>query len=213
MKLKPQDRLPAAVLPRQNQTTKEMHIPPSQLGFDIDGVVADTTEAFIRLAREDYSITVHPENITDFAVEDCLPIPPEIIAEIFARLVNTPLAIDLRPTEGSMAVLRKLAEGSPLTFITARPDPGPIAAWLETHLGREAYSPARVVATGDHNGKTAHIRRLGLNYFIDDRHLTCNLLAAEPDITPIVYSQPWNRGRHLLASVENWAEIRQLCIP
>lgn len=191
----------------------EMHIPPSQLGFDIDGVVADTTEAFIRLAREDYSITVHPEEITDFAVEDCLPMPPGIIAEIFARLLNTPLAIDLRPTAGSMAVLKELSEKSPLTFITARPDPGPIAAWLETHLGRKAYSPARLVATGDHNGKAAHIRRLGLNYFIDDRHLTCHQLAAEADITPIVYSQPWNRGRHFLASVENWADIRKLCIP
>lgn len=189
-----------------------MHIPPSQLGFDIDGVVADTTETFIRLAREDYAITVLPEEITDFTVADCLPMPEEVIAEIFARLLNTPLEIDLRPTEDSMAVLRELAKVSPLTFITARPDPKPIAAWLEKHLGREAFSPARLVATGNHDNKATHIKRFGLRYFIDDRHLTCNQLAGEPGITPIVYSQPWNRGRHIHDSVENWADIRQLCI-
>lgn len=190
-----------------------MHIPPSQLGFDIDGVVADTTEAFIRLARENYAITVLPEEITAFTVEECLSVPPEVIAEIFALLLNAPLVIDLQPTHDSMAVLRELAKAGPLTFITARPDPKPIAAWLEKHLGREAFSPARLVATGDHDGKTAHIKRFGLSYFIDDRHLTCNQLAAEPGITPIVYSQPWNRGRHNHNSVENWADIRQLCIP
>jgi len=190
-----------------------MRISSSQLGFDIDGVVADTTEAFIRLAREDYSITVTLEEITDFTVEDCLSMPRAVIAEIFERLLNIPLEIDLKPTQGSMSVLKELALRGPLTFITARPNPKPIAAWLEKHLGREAFSPARLIATGDHDGKAVHIKRLGLNYFIDDRHLTCNQLASEPGITPIVYSQPWNRGRHSHTFVENWAEIRKLCIP
>lgn len=190
-----------------------MLIPLGQLGFDIDGVVADTTETFIRLAREDYSIAVLPEEITDFMVENCLSISGEVIAEIFARLLNTPLEIELRPIQDSMTVLREFAKSGPLTFITARPDPKPIAAWLEKHLGREAFSPARLIATGDHDGKAAHIKHLGLSYFIDDRHLTCDRLAAEPGITPIVYNQPWNRGRHIHNHVENWVEIRKLCIP
>jgi len=189
-----------------------MRIHPGQLGFDVDGVVADTAEAFIRLARDDYSIIVHPEEITDFMVEDCLPIPVKTINEIFARLLNDPLEADLRPTAGAMAVLKKLAQEAPLTLITARPNPAPISAWLERHLGRKAFQTTRLVATGDHDGKAAHIRALGLNFFIDDRHLTCNQLASEKDITPIVYSQPWNRGRHLLSSVENWADIRKLCL-
>lgn len=189
-----------------------MRIHPRKIGFDIDGVVADTTEAFIRLAREDYSITVLPEEITDFSVADCLPMPPELITEIFLRLLNTPLEIGLKPTLDSVSVLGELAEIGPLTFITARPDPKPIAAWLEKHLGKQVFSDSRLVATGDHDGKAIHIKRLGLNYFIDDRHITCDQLATEPYITPIVYSQPWNRGRHNHHSVENWADIRKLCI-
>lgn len=189
-----------------------MKINPSHIGFDIDGVVADTSEAFIRLAATDYALVIHPEELTDFLVEECLPVSPTIIAEIFDRLLRTPLAIDLKPMPHATAVLRDLAYDSPLTFITARPDPEPITAWLENHLGAAAFAQARVVATGDHDAKAPHIRRFGLNYFIDDRHLTCTGLAGEPDITPIVYSQPWNRGRHTLNSVESWQEIRALCL-
>lgn len=189
-----------------------MKINPKHIGFDIDGVVADTSEAFIRLAKEDYAIKIRPEELTDFLVEECLPISPEIIAEIFDRLLKNPLAIELKPIPQATSVLRELARESNLTFITARPDPEPITAWLENHLGAAAFAGAQIVATGDHDGKAPHIRRFGLNYFVDDRHQTCSGLASEPDITPIVYSQPWNRGRHTLNSVENWQEIRRLCL-
>ncbi|NTV12863.1 MAG: hypothetical protein HGA96_02845 [Desulfobulbaceae bacterium] len=189
-----------------------MRINPRQIGFDIDGVVADTSEAFIRLAAEDYAIKIRPDELTDFMVEECLTVSPQIIGEIFDRLLNNPLEIGLKPIPLAISVLRELAQEAHLTFITARPNPEPITAWLENHLGAAAFSKTRIVATGDHDGKAPHIRRFGLNYFIDDRHLTCSQLASEPDITPIVYSQPWNRGRHTLNSVESWPEIRLLCL-
>lgn len=189
-----------------------MKINPSHIGFDIDGVVADTSEAFIRLAKEDYSIKIRPDELTNFLVEECLNVSSEIINEIFDRLLKTPLEVGLKPIPDAIEVLQELAWESRLTFITARPEPEPITAWLEKHLGATAFAGARIVATGDHDGKAPHIRRLGLNYFIDDRHLTCDLLASEPDITPIVYSQPWNRGRHTYNSVESWQEIRSLCL-
>jgi len=195
-----------------SSTIPTMKIAPGQLGFDIDGVVADTSEAFIRLAAEDYALEIHPEELTDFLVEECLTCSPKIIAEIFDRLLNTPLEINLKPIPHAISVLRELASKAHLTFITARPVQEPITAWLETHLGEAAFSRARIVATGDHDTKAPHIRRFGLSHFVDDRHLTCNRLADEPDITPIVYSQPWNRGRHNLNSVESWPEIRRLCL-
>jgi uncharacterized protein len=189
-----------------------MKIAPGEIGFDIDGVVADTMEAFIRLAARDFSILVRPEQITDFMVEKCLDMDPRVIENIFGRLMKSPLKEGLQPISNALSVLHDLAEQAPLTFITARPDPAPIAAWLAKHLGRQIFSRARLVATGDHDGKVAHIRELGLRYFIDDRPQTCRQLAAEADITPIVFSQPWNRGRHSLPSVKNWEEVRHLCL-
>jgi uncharacterized HAD superfamily protein len=190
-----------------------MKISPHQIGFDIDGVVADTMEAFIRLADQDYAIKVLPAEITDFMVEDCLDMDPEIIDDIFTRLMVDPLGTGLKPMENAIPVLEKLSDEAPLTFITARPDHQPIHGWLKHYLSPEAFASARLVATGDHDDKAGHIKRLGLTHFVDDRTLTCHLLAREEDIIPIVYSQPWNIGTHDHFFVENWESIARLCSP
>ncbi|MCF6291089.1 MAG: hypothetical protein L3J03_08885 [Desulfobacterales bacterium] len=185
-------------------------INPAQLGFDIDGVVADTAEAFMRIARDEYGangITV--EDITEFEAEQCLDMDPKIIDAIFHRLVVEPLAADLRPMENAIPVLRELAEVAPLTFVTARPLGAPIIDWLRTMLGAEVLAGARVKAIGDHDNKARYIKKLGLDYFVDDRAETCLQLARE-EIQPIVYCQPWNRGRHNLQTVADWQAIRSL---
>jgi len=189
-----------------------MRIAPGQLGFDIDGVVADTMEAFIRLADEDHAIKVLPGEITDFMVEECLDIEPEIIDDIFSRLMLDPLGSGLVPMKNAVAILEEFAREAPLTFITARPEAGPISEWLDVHLSTAAFAGSRLVATGDHDDKAGHIRAMGLSHFVDDRAVTCNLLAKEAGITPIVYSQPWNFGRHTLHSVADWQGIKKLCL-
>ena len=189
-----------------------MKIPPNRIGFDIDGVVADTMEAFIRLADNDYKIEVSPPEITDFMVEECLNIDLDIIDDIFSRLLLDPLGSGLRPMPHSLVVLEELAQEAPLTFITARPEIKPINNWLEHHLSPGAYADIRLVATGDHDNKASHIRHMGLSHFIDDRSETCNQLALEKDICPIVYEQPWNTNKHRLTSVADWPEIKNLCL-
>jgi len=187
-----------------------LKIHPKYIGFDIDGVVADTMEAFIRLAFEEYETVVAPEEITEFQVEDCLDLDPLIVDEIFCRLLVEPGKSGLRLMAGAKDVLTEFAEYGPLTFITARPQREPIADWLAEQLGGAVYDRARLVATGEHDGKVDHIRDLGLKYFVDDRAQTCIQLSAE-GINPIVYHQFWNQGKHELPAVENWAAIRGLC--
>jgi len=189
-----------------------MKIHPEQIGFDIDGVVADTMEAFIRIADRDHSLKLRPEEITDFMVEDCLDISPEIIDEIFDRLLCDPVGAELKPMPECLPILEEMATRSSLTFITARPELEPIGTWLEKHLSMKAFAGSCLIATGDHDDKLQYIRKMGLKYFVDDRHLTCNRLALEKDIIPIVFSQPWNRGKHILHSVENWKTIGEYCI-
>ncbi|MEA3546516.1 MAG: hypothetical protein U9R66_02545, partial [Thermodesulfobacteriota bacterium] len=116
-------------------TNKEMKIHPKLIGFDIDGVVADTMEAFIRLAAEDYGVSVLPEDITRFQVEKCLDVDLDVINEIFERLLVEPEQSGLRPMDHAPAVLEEFSRYGPLTFITARPHHDPIAAWLKTTLG------------------------------------------------------------------------------
>ncbi len=187
-------------------------INPGLIGFDIDGVVADTAEAFIRLANMDYGVdNISLEDITHFEVEDCLPMETEWIEEIFSRLMVAPIESGLIPMDGAVEVLGVLADLAPLTFVTARPHRKPIALWLEQVLGKKIFENARLVATGDHDGKADYIKELGLEYFVDDRAETC-LALAEEGITPIVFHQPWNQGKHNLKTVLGWDCIRELCL-
>lgn len=186
-------------------------IDPRQIGFDIDGVVADTMEAFIRLAWEDHGInSIKPADITCYWVEECLDMDADIVEAIFDRLLHEPVTAGLRPMSGAVEVLQEIAGAAPLTFITARPQELPIAAWLKAVLGEDIFSRTRLVAMGEHDGKASYIKQQGLKYFVDDRLQTCMLLEKQ-DITPIVYKQPWNNADHHFHVVHDWNDIRQLC--
>jgi uncharacterized HAD superfamily protein len=186
-------------------------INPALIGFDIDGVVADTGGAFIRIAEEEYGInSITLDDITSFEVIDCLDVDPQIIEEIFNRLLDDPLTAGLLPMEDAIDVLHRFAEQAPLTFVTARPHKRPIARWLKHFLQPATFEKIRLVAMGVHDNKTSYIKDLGLKYFVDDRLQTCMMLARE-GITPLVYSQPWNNNGHDLPSVNSWRSIHALC--
>ena len=189
-----------------------MRIHPGSIGFDIDGVVADTMEAFIRLAREDHGVdTISPEDITDFEVKDCLEMDPTVTENIFIRLMAEPVAVGLRPMAHAIDVLREFAAVAPLHFVTARPDKEPIEEWLAKELGPEAFARVRLIAMGAHDRKATYIKDMGLSSFVDDRAQTCIALQHE-GIRPMVYTQPWNRGKHDLETVDDWMAIRSLCL-
>jgi hypothetical protein len=185
---------------------KEIH--PGSIVFDFDCVVADTMEAFSRLAMADYGILVRSEDITSFAVEQCLDVSPRIVEEIFSRLLLAPLENNLKPMPHAVTVLTDIAACAPLTFITARPDREPVDRWLAHIFPADVYAKSRLVAMGNHDGKAAYVRELGLQYFVDDRLETCVELA-EAGISPIVFAHPWNRGRHSFPSIDSWLGIKQ----
>ena len=186
-------------------------INPALIGFDIDGVVADTGGAFLRIANEEYGInSISLDDITSFEVIDCLDVDQGIIEEIFIRLLDDPLTAGLQPMEDAIPVLHRFADEAPLTFITARPHEKPIARWLKHYLQPATFEKIRLVARGVHDNKTAYIKDLGLKYFVDDRLQTCRMLANE-GITPLVYNQPWNKNGHDLPTVNDWQAIHSLC--
>ncbi|NOX24966.1 MAG: hypothetical protein GXP59_02410 [Deltaproteobacteria bacterium] len=188
-----------------------MRIDPKLIGFDIDGVVSNTSEAFLRILKQKHGIEgIKVTDITEFDVSKCLAIAPETIDEIFGILLRNPIEADLQPMPHAVTVLREIGRHAPLTLITARPEPKPIAAWLQHILGQDTFRQVRLTAMGDHDGKAEYIKKSGLKYFIDDRHQTC-LELVRHGITPLVFRQPWNEGRHNLLSVSSWREIRDLC--
>lgn len=190
-----------------------MIIPIQETGFDFDGVIADTAEAFIRLACSDYGYcNFGVEDITRFEVENCLPIPTDIVLRIFTDILNDSIATDLRPMPGAVEGITKLASATTFTIITARLLARPVYDWLDRFFPATVVTNIRVIATGDHGDKFRHIDAEGLRYFIDDRAETCKELM-EKNISSYVYSQPWNINRHNLPTVADWSDIMNLLCP
>lgn len=187
-------------------------IHPAEIGFDFDGVVADTVEAFIRIACEQHGhCGIRPEDITHFSVERCLGMEADLVESIFLQILRDSVGTGLLPMPGAVEVLGEMSGQSAVTIVTARPEAEPVHHWLQTFFPGPVWSRIRVVAMGDHDDKARHIKELGLSAFIDDRAETCMQLQ-RAGIRAIVFSQPWNRNRHDLPSVHDWSEIRSLCL-
>lgn len=190
-----------------------MTITIDNMGFDFDGVIADTAETFIRLACSEHGhcgFTL--ADITNFELENCIAMPRDLVEKIFTDIMLDSLGTGLTPIPGAVECLARFAEQSPVTIITARPLGRPVADWLDHFFTGPHRENIRVVATGDHNDKLRYIRDHGLRYFIDDRAETCIQLAKEA-INPYVFNQPWNLNRHSLPTVADWQEIRALVAP
>ncbi|MDA8162225.1 MAG: haloacid dehalogenase [Desulfobacteraceae bacterium] len=182
-------------------------ISPSEIAFDIDGVVADTMEAFLGVARNEFGIDhLRKDHITSYWLEDCLPIPAGTVKAIIGRLVDDPLGTSLRPICGAVEALLSLASRFPVTFVTARPDDMPITMWLHSILPEIPHDRLTVIATGGHALKAEVLKGLGAAYFVEDHLETCEALC-EQGIGAIVFDQPWNRGRTPYVRVNSWPEI------
>lgn len=185
-----------------------MKIKSHEIGFDLDGVIAATGETFLRLACQEFGhCSFNLEDIKDFEVEDCLAIPKEHVEQLFYSIMKDSLQCGLQPMEGAVDVITELATRAQVTIITARPLTQPVTDWLEHFFPAETCEKINLVATGDHNDKFRYIKDHKLQFFVDDRVETC-LQLAETHVTPIVYNQPWNIGRHALQNVNNWVEIK-----
>ena len=186
-----------------------MKIDPEKVAFDIDGVFADTMTLFLEIARRDFGINnIHYENITEYYLEDCLDIDPDIVTAIINNIIEGRSGIDLMPMEGAVDTLSEVGSVAPLLFVTARPRLEPIKRWVLKTLLLEP-SRIEVVATGSFEGKVEILRRRNVTYFIEDRLETCFHLQAN-NITPILFSHPWNQKPHPFHSVRNWTEIKAL---
>ncbi|RWX51832.1 hypothetical protein VU01_10757 [Candidatus Electrothrix marina] len=185
-------------------------INPALLGFDFDGVIADTAEIFLRLACEDYGLCdLTREDIVNFEVEQCLSLDRTQVDALFTKVLLDSVGTGLQPMENAVEVLGELAELSTISVITARPLAAPVHDWFDAFFPASTCKAIKVTAMGAHDGKSQHIHEQGLQFFIDDRAETCVQLS-KAGIQPFVFHQPWNHNRHQLPSVSSWRDIRDL---
>ncbi len=185
-------------------------VTPADIAFDIDGVFANTMSLFLEIAHSDYGINhIRYEDITTYFLEECLDIDPEIIRVIINRILEGEFEPELKPMNGSVKVLSEIGETHPLLFVTARPQLSIVKEWVHRMLPVRP-SDIEVIATGTFEGKVDVLNARGVRYFVEDCLAVCHMLS-EHGITPILFSQPWNRSsNHPFREVSSWAEIRAL---
>jgi uncharacterized HAD superfamily protein len=184
-------------------------IEPSELAFDIDGVVADTMAVFVRLAQERYGFTwLTKEDLRQYDLRTCLNIDPEIVDELICLTLDDEHTGQIPPMDGAVDMLTKLARHGPLRFVTARIWPESILRWMHQTLPSVDSSRIEVFASGLPEAKCDILRELKVRYFVEDRFETCKLLS-QNGIQPLLFDQPWNRVPEAAAfpRIENWSQL------
>jgi uncharacterized HAD superfamily protein len=186
-----------------------MMIDPRKIGFDIDGVLADTMRLFLDILLNDYGINhITLNDITRYELQACLDVDPEIISAANQSIIDGNYTGRLEPIDGAARVLKRLCAYGPIRLVTARPYPGPIQPWVEELLPPEHY-PVQITATGGFDSKADILKAERITYFVEDRLDTCFLLQ-NYDITPVLFAQPWNRLPHPFQEVSGWAQLEGL---
>ncbi len=170
-------------------------IPPSELAFDIDGVVADTMTVFVRLARERYALNhLTKEDLGCYNLYECLDIDREVIDDLICLTLNDENTLRIPPMSGAPDVLTELSRSGPLRFVTARIWPESIIEWLHMILPEVDSKRIRVSATGSPEAKLDILKNMGIRYFVEDRIETCTLLASLFCSTSRGIAFPFRRG-------------------
>lgn len=190
-------------------------IDPGTLAFDIDGVVADTMETFVKLAHKKYGLHhISKSDILSYDLYECLPLEKDIIDDLICLTLSDENTMRLSPMPGAPEVLTELAREAPLRFVTARIWPESITEWLFQTLPDVPREKIVVVASGAPEVKLDILNGLEIRYFVEDRVETCRQLK-EAGIQPFLFLQPWNRAAPAdgFIKVENWCQLKEWVLP
>jgi uncharacterized protein len=196
-------------------TDRILNIKPSEIAFDIDGVVADTMDVFLRLAKERYGLSyLTRDHLACYDLHRCLNLDKQIVDELICLTLDDEHTRQVPPMAGAPTVLSQLAQHGPLRFVTARIWPESIIEWLYEVLPQVPRDHIQVIATGAPEAKLGILKDLAVEYFVEDRLETCELLARD-GLSPILFDQPWNRtqGDIPFPRILNWSQLHRWILP
>jgi hypothetical protein len=181
-------------------------------GFDNDEVLVPLFEAFATWYNREYRADHHFDNIRYFELGKSFGVPGTDIFERFEQYYRTPEFTSLQPYTEASGLLRELQlAGDTLHVISGRPPhlhehTRERCAALFPSIFASVHLVGHGVDTGERKGDI--IRRLELDYFVDDRWETA-LAVAELGVPVFVPAKPWNTCvttdfHPLVERVESW---------
>jgi 5'(3')-deoxyribonucleotidase len=187
------------------------------VAVDIDEVLAAQAESFVEFSNKRWNTNLKVEDYHEHWAE--LWQIDEAENERRSREVVAPGNFEkLRLIAGAKEALQKLAKDYKLIVVTSRRIviEAETREWLDKNFPGLFYKVEfagiwdRMAEDRMKMTKTEHLRRLKVDYFIDDQPRHC-LPAAEAGITSLLFGDyKWNRGLKLpknVVWVKNWQEV------
>ena len=182
----------------------------ANVAFDIDGTVVDFTKAFIEIAEYHYGLSgFTKDQILTYSIEDHIKLTRFETLEIVNFILEYPYNSNLEFIPGAKEFLDEIMTVHNIIFISCRHTKIPIQKWMEDKFKNDNFQVFNVAKPND---KLSLLKKLGIEYYFDDRLETCQKME-NSGIRPILYAQPWNRMNTGIPTVFNWSEIRDLLIP
>jgi hypothetical protein len=179
-----------------------------RIGFDMDGVIAESNELLCQFINEYLDMNVVPNDFIEYGIEKCLGLSQEQVQTIVDEFCTVEQTCKLKPISGAIEFLQDWYElGHEIHVITNRKNEEPL------YLFFEKYLPEICINIHHANPKTWLIKELGITHFIDDCPAVI-LSLANAGICPIIYSHLYNlnlgrRLEKLVLRVFSWDDMRR----
>jgi uncharacterized HAD superfamily protein len=179
-----------------------------KIGIDLDDVVFESMNEFLRIVQEEYGVSFEFEKIESYSLHDVFNLTREDIKKIVKKVdwINLPLF------ENSKECILTLSRNHYIYFITSRTFEDGTEESLVKHFSEINFklffsSNHHAGTSGKDKGEIG--REIGIDFMIEDNSKHA-LDCAEKGIKTFLLEKPWNKnlGKHRnILRVKNWKEI------
>ncbi len=185
-----------------------------KIGLDLDDVIADCLEAFLRWYNHKTGKNFLREQFKENDWWLVFGITGDELIKSMNNEFHEKIKIeDLKPIQGALESINYLLEkGDELFIITARPEKfkKKVEAWIKYHLKTDKI---KVVHSGMYNhadSKADVCKKLKIDVFVED-FVDTALACAEKGIKVLLFNQNWNQNlkHENIVRVRGWKELIQ----
>lgn len=175
---------------------------PKKIYVDVDDVVSETTETYIRIVEEEFGKTVAFDALTTFDLRVSFQLTDNEFHYFFDRVHMPEILLSYAPVAGAVETLARWKDqGHCIEIVTGRPTSAgePTLEWLTVHnipydrflmvdkYNRPGNDPAVAVSKAELAGRSYDLA-------VEDSGEMAMFLAGEMGVLTALKDRPWNRS-------------------
>jgi 5'(3')-deoxyribonucleotidase len=161
---------------------------------DIDDVVLNLMNSWLKIYNKEFNDNLKPENITDWDISSF--VKPEAKQRIYEYIENKDVFNNAIPIEGALDGISKLKEwGFRIVYVTANNPFNVKQDWLK----RNRFLTENIDFVQAYDKSLIHA-----NYLLDDKFQNCQDFKYGQSW---LFSQPWNHKYYFGNRINKWSEF------